>query len=192
MERYLAGTKKVTLLFDTKPALYLVWDVLWLDRKQVTGLPLVERKELLARALEDNDVIRKIEWVDIEGLALWDAVRAQGLEGMVAKRKNSRYMFGKRSAAWVKVKNYQMAEVNVFGYSKKDSAVLVGTGDRVQGHAIGMRPADRAVLRELLDQYGDIKGGTIWLPSGIRGRVKFTTLTPRGNMRDCSWVGFEV
>ncbi|WP_131820844.1 hypothetical protein [Desulfotruncus arcticus] len=101
-------------------------------------------------------------------------------------------MLGQRSAAWVKVKNYQEAEVNVFGYKKKDGAVLVGTEDRVQGHAIGIWPADRAILRELLDYCGEDKGGTIWLPPGIRGRVKFKTLTPRRHMRDCSWVGFKV
>jgi len=66
------------------------------------------------------------------------------------------------------------------GYNKKDDAVLVGTGDRVHGHAIGMRPTDRVVLRELLDQYGVDKSDTIWLPPGIWGKVKFTTLTPEG------------
>jgi len=192
MERYMAGTKKINLLLERKPAFYVAWDILWQDGKQVTGLPLMERKELLDQVLEDSDYMRKVEWVDTEGLALWDAIRGYDLEGIVAKRKNSRYVFGQRSAAWIKVKNYQEAEVNVFGYSKKDGAALVGTGDRIQGHAIGMRPMDRAVMRELLDQCGKDKGGAVWLPPGIRGRVKFTTLTPRGNMRDCSWVKFVI
>lgn len=61
--------------------------VTWLDGKQVTGLSLMERKELPSRILEDNETLRKIAWVDTEGVALWDAVRAEGLEGMVAKRK---------------------------------------------------------------------------------------------------------
>ncbi|MBO8161783.1 MAG: hypothetical protein H0Z24_09145 [Thermosipho sp. (in: Bacteria)] len=46
---------------------------------------------------------------------------------MAAKKKNSRYVFGQRSQAWVKIKNYQEAEINVFGYSQKDGAVLIGT-----------------------------------------------------------------
>lgn len=191
MERYLASNKKLTLLVNTKPAFYVVWDILWLDCRQITGLPLLERKIQLAKTVEDSDNIQKILWVDNEGLALWDAIRGQGLEGMMAKRKNSRYVFGQRSAAWVKVKNYQEVEVNVLGYKKKDGAVLVGPEDRVKGHAIGIRLVDKVVLRELLNQYGDDKGGTIWLPPGIRGRVKFTTLTTRGNMRDCSWVRFK-
>jgi len=191
MERYLASNKKLTLLVNTKPAFYVVWDILWLDGRQLTGLPLLERKIQLAKTVEDSDNIQKILWVDNEGLALWDAIRGQGLEGIVAKRKNSRYVFGQRSAAWVKVKNYQEVEVNVLGYKKKDGAVLVGPEDRVKGHAIGIRLVDKVVLRELLNQYGDDKGGTIWLPPGIRGRVQFTTLTTRGNMRDCSWIRFK-
>lgn len=46
--------------------------------------------------------------------------------------------------------------------------------------------------RELLDDYGEVKGDFVWLPVGIRGRVKFTTWTPHVNLRDCSWVEFEV
>lgn len=110
----------------------------------------------------------------------------------MAKKKSSLYLTGKRSATWLKVKNYQEALVNVFGYKKRDGAVLVGTGDKHQGYAMGMGSKDRAVLRELLDQYGNNRGDSIWLPAGVRGRVKFTTWTARGNMRDCSWAGFDV
>lgn len=85
MGRYLAGAKKVSLLVDTKPAVYVVWDILWLDGEQVTGLPLMERKQLLDKILEDSDLMRKIDWVDSEGMALWEAIKAQGLEGMVGR-----------------------------------------------------------------------------------------------------------
>jgi len=63
----------------------------------------------------------------------------------------------------------------------------VGTGNKVQGYAIGMGKIDQVALWELLDEYGVIKGGNIYLPPGIRGKAKFTTMTPEGNMRDCSW-----
>ncbi len=68
----------------------------------------------------------------------------------------------------------------------------MGTANRVQGHAIGMGSTDRNVLLELLDQYGIEKGHNIYLPPGVRGRVKFTAWTPRENMRDCSWIRFET
>jgi hypothetical protein len=76
------------------------------------------------------------------------------------------------------------------GYKFKDGHVLVGTDGKVQGHAIGMRGEDKVILNELLNNYGHAQGNTIWLPPGINCRVKYTTLTPRGNMRDCCWAGF--
>lgn len=141
--------------------------------------------------VNSNDQVQKIDWVDTSGLALWAAIKEHGLEGMVGKRKNGRYIPGQRSSAWVKVKNYQKAMVTVMGYKLKDGHVLVGTDGKTQGHAIGMRGEDKVILNELLNNYGREQGNTILLPPGIKGCVKYTTLTPRGNMRDCCWVGFE-
>jgi ATP-dependent DNA ligase len=192
MERYMSNPKKILRLLESKPSFYIVWDILWLDGQKLLGVPLLDRKDKLNQTVSDNDVMCKIDLVDSDGLDYWDVIKAQGLEGIVAKAKSSKYLLDKRSPAWLKIKNYQEVVVNVMGYKRKDGFVLVGTGDRIQGHAIGMPATDRVVMRELLDSYGTEKGGTIWLPSGIRGRVKFTTWTPRGNMRDCSWVRFEV
>lgn len=191
MERYLASPKKISQVAARKPAVYIVWDILWRDRSQITHLPLMERKEILDQVLENANFIRKMEWIEVEGLALWEAVKSHNLEGMVAKKKNSQYIF-RRSSSWLKIKNYQQAVINVLGYSKKNGAVLVGTDGKVQGHAIGMQEPDRKILWQILDNYGQVKGSNIYLPLGVRGTVKFTTWTPKGNMRDCSWVGFEV
>ena len=138
MERYLTKTKNVTRLMDAKPAVYIIWDIIWHDGNQVTDLSLLERKALLEQSVDSSETIRIIDWIDTEGLAMWDAIKYQGLEGMVAKKKTSRYSIGKRNPAWVKVKNFREVEVNIFGYSRRDGSVLVGIGNIVQGHAIGM------------------------------------------------------
>lgn len=193
MERYMAKPKDTTMLMNIKPAVYIIWDIIWYEGNQVTDLPLLERKQLLDESAENNDSIRKIDWFDTKGLALWDGIKYQGLEGMVAKKKNSRYSISKRSPAWVKVKNFHETEVNILGYSRKDGTVLVGLGNTVQGHAIGMNYVDRVILKQILDQFGEEgKNGVAWLPLGARAIVKYTTLTLRGNMRDCSWVRFNL
>ncbi len=81
--------------------------------------------------------------------------------------------------------------MNILGYIKTDGAVLVGTGDTVQGHAIRMKEKDRLIMREILNKYGVVKGKNIWLPAGVKGKVKFTTWSSKGNMRDCTWAGFD-
>jgi len=192
MGRYLAMPRAAKNQATKKPAYYIVWDILWHNGRNLTGLPLLERKAVLGRILKNNLYISKIDWVDGQGLALWEAIKAQALEGIVVKRKYSKYLVGKRSPAWMKIKNYQEAIINVLGYKPHDGYVLVGTGDKVQGHAIGIGKTDRAALWEILSRYGKKDGSTVWLPAGIRGRVKFTTWTPKGNTRDCHWVGFEV
>ena len=191
MQRYLANPDRAKNMARKTPASYVVWDILWNDGKSTMGLPLTTRKQILAGILEDKNGISKIDWVDQKGIDLWHSIKELKLEGMVAKKKNSYYTPGRRSAAWIKIKNYQELVVNVFGYSKKDGGILVG-GDRIQGHAIGMNTDERTVLKELLDRYGKVERQAVYLPPGIKGRVKFTTWTAKGNMRDCSWVGFEL
>ncbi|KUK53368.1 MAG: ATP dependent DNA ligase [Desulfotomaculum sp. 46_296] len=191
MQRYLSSSAKANKTAWKAPVFYVVWDILWNDGKSTMDLPLTDRKRILAGVLGDKNGISKIDWVDQRGIDLWHSVRELKLEGMVAKKKNSYYTPGRRSAAWIKIKNYQELVVNVFGYSKKDGGILVG-GDRIQGHAIGMNPDERAVLKKLLDRYGKVEGHAIYLPSGIKGRVKFTSWTAKDNMRDCIWVGFDT
>ena len=191
MGRYLAGPSAAKGLMLKKPISYVVWDILWHNGNCLTNKPLIERKALLEQVVENNQYVTKIDWLKENGLALWSAVQENGLEGIVAKKKNSTYVH-RRSANWLKIKNYQEALVNVLGYKPQDGYVLVGTGSEVQGHAAGMAKNDKAALWEILSRYGTIDGPTTWLPAGIRGRVKFTTWSHKGNMRDCLWLGFEV
>lgn len=191
MGRYLARPEKNSTLLTKRPAFYVVWDILWLDGQNLTSQPLLERKAILAGVLDNSELITKIEWMDGKGLLLWEAVTQNGLEGIVAKKKNSRYEH-RRSANWVKIKDYKEIVINVLGYKPKDGYILVGTSDKVQGHAIGMNKTERAALWEIINRYGKEDGLAIWLPTGIRGRVKYTTWTPAGNMRDCYWIQFEV
>ncbi|HBV97363.1 MAG: hypothetical protein JL50_08670 [Peptococcaceae bacterium BICA1-7] len=191
MERYMSGSKRIETLSRTKTAIYIVWDILWLNRKSLMDRPLLERKAILENVLSNSTYIKKIDYVDTEGTLLWAAIKEHQLEGIVCKPKQSKYFPGRRRP-FVKIKNFQLAKVNVFGYSRKDHSILVGTGDRVQGHAIGIHSQDRDVLWQLLREYGTDEGPAIFLPPGIRGRVKFTTLSTSGNMRDCCWEAFQI
>lgn len=192
MERYLSGPRKIAQLQTTKPAYYMVWDILWHNGRALLNLPLEERKEILSKVLHDTTSVRKLDFIREQGLALWQAIQDHGLEGMVAKRLDGKYLLGERSKNWLKIKNWQQEVVNVFGYKPKDGFVLVGTSTSIQGHARGMNHTEKAAFRNLLNELGTPDKDTIWLPSGIKGIVKFTNLTPKGNMRDCTWVKFDV
>lgn len=192
MERYMAGLRRIESLTHTVPAVYIVWDILWLNGSSLMDKPLMERKRILGETLDDTESVMKIDYVDTEGSLLWGAIREHQLEGIVAKNKTAKYHAGRRNAAFTKIKSFRTAQVNVFGYSKRNGSVLVGTDDRVQGHAMGIRPQDRSILWGLLREYGTEKGPVIYLPPGIKGRVKYTTWSSKGNMRDCCWEGFQI
>lgn len=98
------------------PAVFVALDILYLDREQVTSLPLHRRKELLRAAIGENSALAVVRSVDEHGTRLFEAVRKRGLEGIVGKRKDSVYRMGERTSDWVKIKNWLEDDFLVCGY----------------------------------------------------------------------------
>ncbi|MBT1699552.1 non-homologous end-joining DNA ligase [Fulvivirgaceae bacterium PWU4] len=96
---------------------YHVFDCLEIDGKSITQLPLVNRKELLRELLPESAVIKYCDHVDGEGKVLFREMQKTHFEGMIAKRKQSKYLIGKRSSDWLKIKNIQTMEAVVVGFT---------------------------------------------------------------------------
>jgi bifunctional non-homologous end joining protein LigD len=112
------GRPRFSLLQHGGGALAMyVFDLLRLDDRDVTGLPLRERRDLLEATLIGGDVIRLSVGFD-DGPALFEQSQRLGLEGVVAKRTSSRYLAGRRSDAWMKVKTQQRQELIIAGYTR--------------------------------------------------------------------------
>ena len=94
------------------PLFYYVFDLLILAGRDLTNEPLSLRRQLLDRHVLPNldDPVRESAVLDANLLDLIHAVKAQGLEGLVAKRKDSRYESGQRSGAWQKMRVNQGQE----------------------------------------------------------------------------------
>lgn len=86
------------------PATYLVFDLLYKNGKSLMAKPLMERKARLNILLERTVRARAISFVEKEGIRLFQQVKAQGLEGVMAKRKEGLYYPGKRTREWQKFK----------------------------------------------------------------------------------------
>jgi bifunctional non-homologous end joining protein LigD len=96
---------------------YYVFDLLELDGEPLVDLPLVERRKRLERLLDKrNRTVRISETFD-DGKALLEAAKQQGLEGIMAKRADSRYFEGRRTRDWLKVKTHGRQEFLVAGYT---------------------------------------------------------------------------
>jgi bifunctional non-homologous end joining protein LigD len=111
---------------------YLVFDLLWLDGRLLTGLPYVERRRLLEDLEVAGPAWQMVESFPGTGTALLAATREQGLEGVVAKRIQSTYVPGRRTRNWLKTKHYQRETFLVGGFVPDRGQVrslLVGRPD---------------------------------------------------------------
>ncbi|MGI8731558.1 MAG: DNA ligase D [Solirubrobacteraceae bacterium] len=115
------------------PVAYLVFDLLWLDGHSLLDLTYAQRRELLLALELEGAAWRTPDHVIGDGEAMLEASRENGLEGVVAKRLDSSYVPGRRSASWLKIKNMRREDFVVGGWTpgsgrRRDriGALLVG------------------------------------------------------------------
>jgi bifunctional non-homologous end joining protein LigD len=120
------------------PVVYLAFDLLGMAGRDLTALPLLERKRLLAQLVRGKGIVRLLDHIEDDGAALYEFCRQQRLEGVVAKRKQSPYRPGpRRSQDWVKLKCERDDDFVVLGFvtgigSRKSLGALC-LGAYVQG-----------------------------------------------------------
>lgn len=99
------------------PVRVYAFDILKADDKDLTDLPIEERKNILNGVVTDSALIQKTK-VFTDGQDLLNFTKDHGFEGIVAKKKGSKYFPGKRSSIWQKVKNTKQAEVIIVGWTE--------------------------------------------------------------------------
>ncbi len=97
---------------------YYVFDLLYFNGHDLRKLPLLRRKELLKQVLPSSPSLRLSEYIEKDGSAFFAAAEAQGLEGIIAKRADSPYHEGSRSAQWLKIKISQRQEAVIGGFTE--------------------------------------------------------------------------
>lgn len=100
-----------------RPLQYYVFDLLMKDGKDLSELPLLERKKLLKRLIPANPVIKYSDHIEGEGISFFKASQQQHLEGIMAKKADSLYYRGKRTNEWLKIKNNKTQEAVIAGYT---------------------------------------------------------------------------
>ena len=117
---------------------FQAFDLLYLDGRSLLDVPLEDRKRLLKSVLRPHPRVRFAAHVDGEGLAFFEAARDQGLEGVIAKLRRSRYEPGRRSASWLKIKIRPEQELVVGGWTPGEGqgqGPRRGRGRRLRGWA---------------------------------------------------------
>jgi ATP-dependent DNA ligase len=108
---------KVELLSRTHPVQLVAFDILLLGGKRTTGLKILERKKLLDDNVAENEFLSISRFISGRGKDFFELAKREGLEGVVAKRKDSVYAEGVRSRDWLKIKALFEEDLIVVGYT---------------------------------------------------------------------------
>jgi bifunctional non-homologous end joining protein LigD len=130
---HLTAEAQVRRLSVSQPVAYVIFDLLFLDGRSLLDEPYSARREQLA-ALELNGPNWQVPSFHVgDGERLLAATRAQSLEGVVAKRLDSTYLPGRRTSAWMKVKNVRSTDVVVGGWQEGEGGRSGRLGSLVLG-----------------------------------------------------------
>ncbi len=189
-----------------------VFDLLRHEGRDVRELPLRERKALLRRALRFEGPLRFSPHRNEHGVRLFREACRHGLEGLIAKRADSRYRSGARSRDWLKLKCHAEQELVIGGFtapqgSRTDfGALLVGywEGDSLRYAGKVGTGFDRATLetlgRALRERERDdppfadvhpIPRGTRWVEPELVAQIGFAEWTRDGRLRHPRYLGLR-
>jgi bifunctional non-homologous end joining protein LigD len=155
---HLTSEGQVRRLSQSEPVIYMVFDLLWLDGHSLLEEPYETRRARLAELELSGPTWQAPAHHVGNGAALLEASKAQGLEGLVAKRLDCPYLPGRRSQGWVKVKNVRNTDVVVGGWVGGDGgrlgrigALVIGfmndAGELVYGGKVGTGFTDAELTR---------------------------------------------
>lgn len=186
------------------PLEYRVFDVLSINGKDMTRLPLLERKAKLKRLLKPNGIVKFSDHIEENGEAFFRAAQQIQLEGILAKKSDSLYHTGKRSSEWLKVKIRQTEDVVIAGFTQPTGArqhfgaLVLGVYDGDELKYVGHTGTgfDTQGLRELYAKLLTLAtkqspfSETIhtntpatWVKPVLVAEVKFTERTREGSLR---------
>jgi bifunctional non-homologous end joining protein LigD len=207
---------KVRDLAAQVPVTYLAFDLLHLHDQPTIALPYAQRRALLERLDLAGDHLATPPAFIEDPAAVLHASKVQRLEGVVVKTVDGKYLPGRRSASWTKVKHLRMQEVVIGGWSPGAGAraggigsLLLGVNDeagrlRYVGH-VGTGFTERA-LADLASTLASIErrssafGDDVpradardahWVTPSLVGEVTYTEWTREGRLRNPSWRGLR-
>jgi len=187
------------------------FDLLELDGDDLTGLPLVERKERLRAILpEGNDRIRYSEHIVGNGEKLLSEFCSANLEGVISKRADGRYV-GSRSGGWLKTKCIKRQEFVVVGWTPSEKSrtfrsLILGVHDqgvlRYAGKVGTGFDNDELfrlmeIMKPLEQKEPTVKApraevrGAHWLKPRLVAEIAFTEMTNEGTLRHPSYLGLR-
>ncbi|HEY2819601.1 MAG TPA: DNA ligase D [Candidatus Acidoferrum sp.] len=190
-------------MMQSVPLDYFAFDVMYADGYDLRRASLVDRKDFLKQILSGNERIHFSEHIAEQGEAMYEAARSKGLEGIVAKLKNSTYA-GERTSTWVKLKIVSEVDAVVAGYTegrgsrKFFGALVLGLYEGRELKFIGSVGTgfDEAKQEKIFDKLNVLRSKTSpfakipglrenveWVEPELVARVKYANWTNDNHLR---------
>jgi len=192
---------------------YCVFDLLYLDDRDLRSHPLIERKETLERILPRDALLQYSTHLWEKGIAAFKRASRAGEEGVMAKFAGGHYYSGRRTREWLKVKSSLGQEVVIVGFTAPrrsrqyfGSLVLAVRQDKQwryvgragTGFDCGSLKSLHALLVPLITESKPVaekvpdEASTTWVKPKLVGEVKFTEWTSKGEMRHPVFLGLRT
>lgn len=203
------GESAIQKLSKSNPAYCYLFDCLYLDGRSLINDPLIKRKEWLKDTVRADTPYRASEFVE-DGESLFNAAREHGLEGIMAKKKDGKYLPGKRSDLWLKIKVRNTRECVIIGYNpgKGDRSVTFGglhIAEKINDELVYRGKVgtgfDQAAIKDIYSQLKKLKEimkpikdkvmdekTSLWIEPKLFLEVSFASLTPDKMFREPVFV----
>lgn len=188
---HLKNKKTIDFLSKTNPVVFMCFDVLY-ENRDLINLSLLERKEILNN-YEDNEVFVKSTYVYGKGSKLFEAIKSLDMEGIVAKRLDSKYLINERSDNWIKIKNYKSDDFLILGYINKENVISLVLGELLKGRIVYVGKVSLGKKRSLANKIMNMKEvkalidikdkDVIYVKPNVKCEVKYLERTSNGLLR---------
>ncbi|MDD4706434.1 MAG: DNA ligase [Bacilli bacterium] len=201
-ERVLLKNKlKIKYFAKNFPVVFIAYDILYEDQ-DLTDLSLIKRKKILNKYHNTENFI-KSECFDEKGKDLYKLVIKENLEGIVAKKKDSKYYINKRTKEWIKIKNLKDEDYYICGYKEENdkamASLLLGKIDKKNlvyaGTVnIGRKNSEFLFIKKIPQNKNPsfTKEGYINLIPNIKCTILFMEKTKKGFMRQPIYKGLSI
>lgn len=198
---------KISLAAKKNPVQFVAYDILYFNGKDLTDLPLLKRKEILAENVKEGFNLSISRYISTQGKAFFELAKKENLEGIVAKKKDGLYHIGKRASEWIKIKVMQDEDLLILGYQPDENGkvkdLILGYYDdkgelKCRGKVyLGVSKAEQKIIAEFakkntvkrpwFDKYKNV----VWLKPQLVGTAHFMHETESGGMRQPVWKGLR-
>lgn len=192
----LSQSARIERAVITHPATFVVFDVLYTGREHGHE-PLMQRKERLSQIIETTPFLMPTMFIDGQGIPLFDLMKERDMEGIVAKKKDSKYVLDTISKDWLKMKHFKSMNVIILGYRTNPFGLVIGLHFRtVKNKPVGVvefgfTSADKELFLELALQFNTVKDEkTQWIEPRLCCQIEYLERSDTHQLGSTVFRGF--